>query len=694
MRYKSQNGCLYFYDRTLFRWQLADPTMLFLLGFESATTYDVSVSDMITIANQSYISDSNTYEPFNNFDIYDDIHEYLSQISPVEDMDTYFMSSISGLKLFMNDLTGTSTDRTVPIIFKNDTNDKSIDLSKPMLRISNSTPSLLDLQTQKIIDIFTDAGFVRINDSELSKERESNNSIYKLLDYRSMYSYSLGVLYGCRCIGFDPLLIWRVEPRFWYNGNLMNLVRTAWYVFRFHHTFKVEDLPQEDAEKYKGIAYNRLWNFGDSPSVDKDQLVELHSDEEQAVLFSNDNPMKFVSFDKTNCEYLLIENENPQWQPAPNGVYGMGIGPLDSHRIFYLGNNIVHTFDLYSNAKSDSHNNYITTGNIGFVSNIQHLIEDRSSPGNTPDESLVYMNNLTKVIVHVAKYAVSEAAEDTVYGIDYDSRTLKSQFIIREAKFMAEYTMLPDFIEDYIMTTYYNIDEPVTLYVKDGNTVYDISGGSSIPVPLTDLLNSTGYSSGKASVITCYKQHPTLPQVDQIDVRLFGGKYWYDSTDGWLNSILGRGLFIKSDTSNLYLGSRQIAVDIDVYEDFSSSKFIFNDGSIDILDHLEIGFVAIDELRSTFGITTHICSIIAKDNFGNELVDNSGNYVVWYDADTNEYWNGVNGYNRWVSEKPFITTALMYDASTGDLINVLDDRVTNNISYGSITLSYDDIYNS
>ena len=35
MKYSSQLGCLFYYDRVLYNWRVCDSTMIFLLGFES-----------------------------------------------------------------------------------------------------------------------------------------------------------------------------------------------------------------------------------------------------------------------------------------------------------------------------------------------------------------------------------------------------------------------------------------------------------------------------------------------------------------------------------------------------------------------------------------------------------------------------------------------------------------------------------
>lgn len=304
MRYSSTLGCLYYYDRVLYRWNICDPTMLFLLGFEAITSYNGSLSDTITISPYIYYESENIIKEFDDFDIYDSIYEYLSKLGQVDDFERYLKFNCYGLKLALNDMTGTSSDRTIPLIFKNDNNEKLIDLSKIPSRLSTSEFSynngILFRQAQYIKDIFDDAGYndtlegklfnissemssYNENDliymqqynndiKSLHEEKLANSSIYKLLDYKAIYSYALGVLFGCHCIGYSNELIWHMNPIYWYYslGKYKNLVSTAWYAFRFHYKYPLNDLQAicetkqeyiELQDKYQSIQINKLWNF-------------------------------------------------------------------------------------------------------------------------------------------------------------------------------------------------------------------------------------------------------------------------------------------------------------------------------------------------------------------------------------------------------------------------------------------------
>lgn len=304
MRYSSTLGCLYYYDRVLYRWNICDPTMLFLLGFEAITSYNGSLSDTITISPYIYYESENIIKEFDDFDIYDSIYEYLSKLGQVDDFERYLKFNCYGLKLALNEMTGTSSDRTIPLIFKNDNNEKLIDLSRIPSRLSTSEFSynngILFRQAQYIKDIFEDAGYndtlegklfnissemssYNENDliymqqynndiKSLHEEKLANSSIYKLLDYKAIYSYALGVLFGCHCIGYSNELIWHMNPIYWYYslGKYKNLVSTAWYAFRFHYKYPLSDLQSicetkqeyiELQDKYQSIQINKLWNF-------------------------------------------------------------------------------------------------------------------------------------------------------------------------------------------------------------------------------------------------------------------------------------------------------------------------------------------------------------------------------------------------------------------------------------------------
>ncbi len=353
MLYSSLNGCFYYYDSILFRWQIAEPTLLFLLGLEAITSYKKSSSDEITLSKYAYYTDVDKLRPLEHMEnIYDDIYSFLSKIGSVEDFEHYLKFNCYGLKLLLNEMTGTGNDMTVPIIFKSDVNKSLADPTKTSVRLSESAKSDMlyyDLQAQKIYNIFTDAGYdtsciretrdrktkladyyidkdsedlkyinkfpvaerkairkdINVYNSKINEvhsERLTYSEIYRLLDYKAMYAYALGVLYGCRCIGYDASIIWRLDPKYWYKDSYMNLARTAWYVFRFRWTHPIEDVSdtrdeESDAaytEKYQGIQDNKIWNFTNDDSLMNEPIEK---DESNCYCL-------FVSNDRNNSESL------------------------------------------------------------------------------------------------------------------------------------------------------------------------------------------------------------------------------------------------------------------------------------------------------------------------------------------------------------------------------------------------------
>lgn len=360
MNYSSKLGCVLYYDTVLCHQGLCEPTMLFLFGLEAILT---DASDYIIIVP---VIDKNTGKPVidpetgevvteekpNKYNLktlrfsrdkvgslFDDIYRYLYHTN---DTDPVTVDEINydcnGMKLFLNELTGTDNSRIIPVIFHEDydANVLAVDWSD------------LDAVSKKISDIFEDAGYdsdintVRflskfgitdedVLDSiqEYNKELESiylskksNGMIYKLLDYKAMYSYALGVLYGCTLIGYDASLIWRVSPDEWFDAedSYFNLVSTAYDTFKFHYSHPI---PKIDCDgrlwyKYKGVQCNKLWNF--------------------------DNSSFSLKSDEISCRSLYIENNTVIELPF---IYSQSTGPQNPIPGSYLivGDNIWNPLD-------------------------------------------------------------------------------------------------------------------------------------------------------------------------------------------------------------------------------------------------------------------------------------------------------------------------------------------------------------
>lgn len=454
MRYSSTLGCLYYYDRVLYRWNICDPTMLFLLGFEAITSYNGSLSDTITISPYIYYESENIIKEFADFDIYDSIYEYLSKLGQVDDFERYLKFNCYGLKLALNDMTGTSSDRTIPLIFKNDNNEKLIDLSRIPSRLSTSEFSynngVLFRQAQYIKDIFEDAGYndtlegklfnissemSSYNENDLNymqqynndikslhEEKLANSSIYKLLDYKAIYSYALGVLFGCHCIGYSNELIWHMNPIYWYYslGKYKNLVSTAWYAFRFHYKYPLSDLQSickihnpddidkqkqeyiELQDRYQSIQINKLWNFDRLSDkilsiIPGEQFCYIASITDNTTgtdIFSNTTPIEnaytinldpilYVQTDENKRgRYVDCKSDKPlEWLNITddvipsNGNKGIISEKADTDIIRYIGYNKVvikqalsykddNNTIIYHSPESKHH--FTTTGGLGW----------------------------------------------------------------------------------------------------------------------------------------------------------------------------------------------------------------------------------------------------------------------------------------------------------------------------------------
>ena len=394
MKYKSSHGTLFYYDPDLYIWKHANPTMLFLLGFESVTTYDNAISDTILISRLVYQRISNRLVSLENFDIFDEIYSYLSSINQTEDFDSYLVSSLHGLKLVLNDLTGTGKDRTIPLIFHTDVNAKYIDLNDQMYRLPESdrlSKSYYDLQAQKICDIFEDAGFNRnrfyyrksrrflvdkikdgihlreydliksnqydsfisneiasFNDTyyKLYTEMNSNKLIFYKLDYAAMYSYAFGVLYGCICLEYPIDAVFRIQPTHWYNGVYFNLVNTAWHCFRFCYNRKYlgsrdpDDKESAEILSYLDIRKNKLKNYTDLSDdilINSDDRLLYH-----AYLNDSKVVVKPIVYSKSTTTgsniyngsyYDAVDFESSVFLPVDNIVSSTKLDRIDNHGV-------------------------------------------------------------------------------------------------------------------------------------------------------------------------------------------------------------------------------------------------------------------------------------------------------------------------------------------------------------------------
>lgn len=547
MKYQSENGCFFYYDRVLYSWRFAEPSLLFLLGLEAVTTFDKALTDCLQISKFYYVSSTGSLEPFEELHkIYDKIHSYLTDIGQVEDFDTFLKFNCYGLKLLLNEMTGTGDNRTVPIIFRNDSNRTAVDLSRRMNRVPDDVwPTMLidDRRAQKIYDIFEDANYyspsantysssVGLYDRDLLKEynarvkalnseRNYNGNIYKLLDYKAMYSYSLGVLYGCKCLGYKDSILWRVDPSIWYKGRYTNLVKTAWTVFRFHWS-RLFNLCPKLLYKYQGIQPNKLWNFTNESSstftpIERDETfgyalsVEYKPSDDSDIWVSTltSKPLWYSYYKgKQRCS-SFTEYEKGSYLDITNSIVGewKDVGPLVSYtndpavgiivpRIddkftrYIAGQAITfrrsycYTDSKYLSPLEDESVLYFTSaGFLGWVDlNTSAIAKETEEDPNiltlvpTTVESFkhaIYKKDLSVVSYYDCEVPSKKEDKRYLYGIvnsyieDDDISTRFSgtfDVLVCDVLFDHNYIIAGEVPEGFYLTNYYDIDQVVRVY--------------------------------------------------------------------------------------------------------------------------------------------------------------------------------------------------------------------------------------
>jgi hypothetical protein len=273
--YKSSIGCVEYYDDVECEPLLCDPTMLFILGLEAVTTpqeeyyKEVPVIDSDT---HNPVIDTDTGLPvteivvdvirlrqvviykdrINNDDIYNKVIKYFSIHGKPKEFEDRVEFYCAGLRQFMNQLTGTDSSRITPVIFHD-----IIEFST--LGVENDSD--YNEIYEKITNVLNNAG--------------CKNQIYKKLDIKSMYSYALGVLFGCICLGYNFDSIWGNDSSEWYDGDYDHLVSSAKNIFSFYyfHQLCCVDIDPKLHRKYHSIQDNKIWNF---PYVPTGKTISLY----------------------------------------------------------------------------------------------------------------------------------------------------------------------------------------------------------------------------------------------------------------------------------------------------------------------------------------------------------------------------------------------------------------------------------
>lgn len=267
-RHTSTLGNICYYDMKLYKPQLCDPSLLFLLGLEHILT-DIETYNLDAYSQYIHFNRETIPEIFNK------VYYYFYGKQPKDDINeiTY---NCNKLKLFLNTLSGNTNNPITPIIYHWNL--------EPTINIEQNLDSFIKTFTyagycKNDINVHYFGKFGITNEhtllyiDELNKqiknehnEKKHYANLYKQLDIKAMYSYALGVLYGCVCLHYDKLLVFKVDPNIWYNGGYSDLVYTSWLVFRFHYINNLTEIHGDKRLEYKyiGNPKNKIWNYEDN----------------------------------------------------------------------------------------------------------------------------------------------------------------------------------------------------------------------------------------------------------------------------------------------------------------------------------------------------------------------------------------------------------------------------------------------
>lgn len=355
MDQKSYFGAVQYLDFSKSR--LCEPSMLFLLGLEAATTPSIEYS---TIQNRSsYILFRRNTIP----EVFDNTYFYLYGRQANKSIHE-ILYNCDSIKRQLNTITGTSINRICPIIY-HESNSKDFTLD-------------IDDQIEELFNILDCAGYCKrnneikyigtfgIDDKETLdeiaeknrqlKERHEKKKLYsdkyKQIDYKAMYSYALGVLYGCTCLGYDNEIVFKIDPLTWYRGEYINLIKTAFKIFNFYYNYYIckTDGDTHLKRKYHSIQLNKIWNFSDGLdyTMDDERLYyydgdwrpfpELH--DEYGVTLTPSVPITLYDtdlneypgwVDTSNNTTWIIQDK--KWYDDTNIPYWKKLSPVDMYLI-------------------------------------------------------------------------------------------------------------------------------------------------------------------------------------------------------------------------------------------------------------------------------------------------------------------------------------------------------------------------
>ena len=669
--------------------------------------------------------------PKSGIPIYKNILEYLTcKYSYIEYDESHIEIPCAGLKYVMNLLTGVESNRIVPIIYRNMEN---------AARLEHFLPDSSSFE--RLLHLFHDAGYEkresalkklsRYGTTDLSeleridaynralleehRLKQQCSQIYKLIDYRAMYSYALGVLYGCYCLGYNNDSIWRVDPAIWYDGDYLNLVISAYEVFRYRYGHPIPRIDCDPMllDKYKGIQANKLWNFSDIA----DDLAPIYEDE---LLCHSKYIDSFNNLISIPLIYSLLaggdkgsylKTGDKEWKPLDSLVldekHRRGIiSSKDVPIVRYLVNDAIPIERAYQYKKGKylSPNAdelyFVSTANLGWCSfdekayqgyaddtTLLTLFEtgfDRVSPNNlklarekTSGEYVVYYEGLVN-------------DKDSLYGLVFDKDIIDKWVagieddrlfskIVTFIEFENNYEYPIDFA-GYTLADYYNIEKPISIYVWDEDD--SMMFGGDVPIPIVEY----GYTKTPAKRIDAYvcTDIDGTHNLTEYDLRYNADDeygYWSNlwTPREWRDSV--KDVYEKQeDEISLYRGETVLNV-IPYYKCLCTDDiwYIFNN---DVPRELDLDFKdcfvrlynedTSQESLYKYGITEYDCEFVTVDDYGNSLLDEYGNPLVWYDDKRELFWNGLLNLNRWQKEKPTRFTTFMFVSDVEQKLEVLD----------------------
>ena len=260
MEYTSRLGTITYYDNILYKSSICEPSLLFILGLERIIS---DKDDIYTIKINKLLTDGTTLDVFDNITNY----IYNNAIYLLDYIEFY----CGGLKSLIYKLS--NEYNTVPIIFHDyrDTvnkqdNETDIEFIENIFKFAGYHLNSNQIKLVSHIDDDSEFSSVGEYNAHIKADHHKKllySKIYKSLDYKSMYSYSLGVLYGCTCIGYNTDDVFHTDPIEWYTCENIEFIRSAWFVFKFHHIDRTRFVDNDCRlfNKYKGIQQNRIWNF-------------------------------------------------------------------------------------------------------------------------------------------------------------------------------------------------------------------------------------------------------------------------------------------------------------------------------------------------------------------------------------------------------------------------------------------------